>query len=247
MAAISKTGSVPSGICSNHYRGVALGEHSVRRQAENHVHTRQNLQSTMPGTVTASTVDQVMLGYQQSLLLMASSFLRAQEQVMLSYLRGTGATLTVPLTHNSQPITAPVPVTASAPVPVPTPGVLQFATPKQAESANEYSSMQTPQVDTPTAAAEHSVRTHEGLVSAFIDLVSQRTGYPVEMLDPSLDLETDLGVDSIKRVEILSNFKRLLPEGIDQQFEGSVEQLASMRTLQEICDWIRQMPPQICA
>ncbi len=82
----------------------------------------------------------------------------------------------------------------------------------------------------------------ESLVSAFIELVSERTGYPVDMLDPELDLETDLGIDSIKRVEILSNFRRLLSEEMQQQFEGSLEELAGLRTRQAITDWIRQIP-----
>ena len=34
-------------------------------------------------------------------------------------------------------------------------------------------------------------------------IVADLTGYPPEMLDPDLDLEADLGIDSIKRVEIL--------------------------------------------
>ena len=38
---------------------------------------------------------------------------------------------------------------------------------------------------------------------ALIDLVSERTGYPAEMLSLDLDLEADLSIDSIKRIEIL--------------------------------------------
>ncbi len=34
-------------------------------------------------------------------------------------------------------------------------------------------------------------------------MVSERTGYPLDMLDPDLDLEADLSIDSIKRTEIL--------------------------------------------
>ncbi|HEX3781794.1 MAG TPA: beta-ketoacyl synthase N-terminal-like domain-containing protein, partial [Pseudonocardiaceae bacterium] len=39
--------------------------------------------------------------------------------------------------------------------------------------------------------------------SALVGVVSEKTGYPVEMLDLSMDLEADLGVDSIKRVQIM--------------------------------------------
>ncbi|MDR2340406.1 MAG: phosphopantetheine-binding protein, partial [Deltaproteobacteria bacterium] len=43
------------------------------------------------------------------------------------------------------------------------------------------------------------------------DLVARETGYPQESLDPSLDLEGDLGLDSIKRVELLSEIANAFP------------------------------------
>jgi NAD(P)-dependent dehydrogenase (short-subunit alcohol dehydrogenase family) len=79
----------------------------------------------------------------------------------------------------------------------------------------------------------------EVLVGALMEIVSERTGYPPEMLDPSLDLEADLGIDSIKRVEILNNFRKLLPESRQQQLEGGLEKLAGIKTLHGIIDWIR--------
>ena len=41
-----------------------------------------------------------------------------------------------------------------------------------------------------------------------LELLSERTGYPTEMLDLTLNLEADLGIDSIKRVEILGAFQQ---------------------------------------
>ena len=35
-----------------------------------------------------------------------------------------------------------------------------------------------------------------------LEIISERTGYPVEMIEPDLDLEADLSIDSIKRTEI---------------------------------------------
>ena len=45
----------------------------------------------------------------------------------------------------------------------------------------------------------------ETLLARLLDLVSDRTGYPKEALSIDLDLEADLGIDSIKRVEILAH------------------------------------------
>ena len=46
------------------------------------------------------------------------------------------------------------------------------------------------------------------LTQVLLGLVSERTGYPIEMLAPTLLLEADLGVDSIKWVEILGALQR---------------------------------------
>lgn len=77
------------------------------------------------------------------------------------------------------------------------------------------------------------------LIARLIEIVSERTGYPPEMLDPTLDLEADLGIDSIKRVEILNNFRKLLPEAVQEELESGIEKLAGTKTLQGIIDWIR--------
>ncbi|MFO0907748.1 MAG: beta-ketoacyl synthase N-terminal-like domain-containing protein [Isosphaeraceae bacterium] len=72
---------------------------------------------------------------------------------------------------------------------------------------------------------------HSGRLQAhLLNLVSQRTGYPEEMLDLDYDMEADLGIDSIKRVEILGDLQNhdLVPPGID------LDQLGRCRTLREI-------------
>ncbi len=35
-------------------------------------------------------------------------------------------------------------------------------------------------------------------------MVSEKTGYPVEMLDLELDLEADLGIDTVKQAELFA-------------------------------------------
>ena len=77
------------------------------------------------------------------------------------------------------------------------------------------------------------------MINSLVEIVAERTGYPVDMIDPTLDLEADLGIDSIKRVEILNKFRRLLPESTQQKLESGIEELAGTRTLQGIIDWLR--------
>src|SRR5699024_4652237 len=45
------------------------------------------------------------------------------------------------------------------------------------------------------------------LLATVVDL----TGYPEEMIEADADLEADLGIDSIKRVEILGAFRKQIP------------------------------------
>jgi acyl transferase domain-containing protein/NAD(P)H-dependent flavin oxidoreductase YrpB (nitropropane dioxygenase family)/NAD(P)-dependent dehydrogenase (short-subunit alcohol dehydrogenase family) len=82
--------------------------------------------------------------------------------------------------------------------------------------------------------------TLDGVRSMLLKLLSERTGYPIEMLDPNLELEGDLGIDSIKRVEILA----VLAESLGEEFAGEgsanqLEELTSIKTLQGILDYIR--------
>jgi NAD(P)-dependent dehydrogenase (short-subunit alcohol dehydrogenase family)/acyl carrier protein len=79
------------------------------------------------------------------------------------------------------------------------------------------------------------------LLKAVQAIVSERTGYPIEMLDPDLDLEADLSIDSIKRIEIVGELaERIGLGGIDESSvdEEMVEELASHKTLRGIVEWI---------
>jgi acyl transferase domain-containing protein/NAD(P)-dependent dehydrogenase (short-subunit alcohol dehydrogenase family) len=68
------------------------------------------------------------------------------------------------------------------------------------------------------------------LVDAMLTAVAAKTGYPRESLELSMDLESDLGVDSIKRVEILSAVRESVP-GLP---EVADEKLSSLRTLEDV-------------
>jgi malonyl CoA-acyl carrier protein transacylase len=67
--------------------------------------------------------------------------------------------------------------------------------------------------------------------------VSERTGYPEDMLDLDAHMEADLGIDSIKRIEVFSALKdhHNLLEGRDE--ETVLEELSGLKTLNEIIAW----------
>jgi acyl transferase domain-containing protein len=72
------------------------------------------------------------------------------------------------------------------------------------------------------------------LTQAMLQVVSKKTGYPTEMLELSMDMEADLGIDSIKRVEILGAMQDLFPN----LPPVNPEELAELRTLGEIVDYM---------
>ncbi len=81
------------------------------------------------------------------------------------------------------------------------------------------------------------------VVAMVLSIVADKTGYPLEVLGPEMDLETDLGIDSIKRVEILAAIRDELPDLehlIDVGSEGAIE-LVKLRTVGEISDRLRDV------
>jgi acyl transferase domain-containing protein/NAD(P)-dependent dehydrogenase (short-subunit alcohol dehydrogenase family) len=74
---------------------------------------------------------------------------------------------------------------------------------------------------------------------ALINVISQLTGYPAEMLAMDMDIEADLGIDSIKRVEILSALQEKMP----RLPAIAPESLGSLKTLQEVVDQLAEDSP----
>ena len=52
----------------------------------------------------------------------------------------------------------------------------------------------------------------ESVARVLLEAVAEKTGYPIDMLELDMRLDTDLGIDSIKRVEILSAVQERLPQ-----------------------------------
>uniref|UniRef100_UPI001302B74D SDR family NAD(P)-dependent oxidoreductase n=1 Tax=Streptomyces glaucescens TaxID=1907 RepID=UPI001302B74D len=73
-----------------------------------------------------------------------------------------------------------------------------------------------------------------GVMEALLGAVAEKTGYPVEMLEPGMDVEADLGIDSIKRVQILGALQEAYPvsEDVDP------EVVAELRTLEDIANFL---------
>jgi len=93
----------------------------------------------------------------------------------------------------------------------------------------------------PTPVAAPSANTN--LESALLSIVAAQTGYPVESLNPDMDMESDLGIDSIKRVAILSELQSKFPDAP----KITAEQLGNLRTLRQIMACLVSAQPAVAA
>ncbi len=75
------------------------------------------------------------------------------------------------------------------------------------------------------------------LGATLLAITSDKTGYPVEMLELDMDMEADLGIDSIKRVEILGAMQEMYPD----LPKPNVEELGDLRTIGQIVDYLQKL------
>jgi acyl carrier protein len=74
------------------------------------------------------------------------------------------------------------------------------------------------------------------LKSFLLTTVSEKTGYPKEILNLDQQLEADLGIDSIKRVEILSAFEGHVTDIKDV----NLEEVAKLTTLRDVLGFMER-------
>ena len=182
-------------------------------------------QTAPPAYVDARTA--VMQGHLQ----LMDQFLRTQEALVQQFLTGIPAAASLPVWA---PTPAPVqPVLMAQPaLPQPAPAV---PAPSQPTPSTFAPAVEAPAVVPSWTLPDSSATQAERLQEILLNLVSNKTGYPVEVLSLDANLEADLGIDSIKRVEILGSFNQEtgLVEG------DTMEQVSSMKTLRAILDFFQ--------
>ena len=142
-------------------------------------------------------------------------FLETQERVMRSFLDDAG-TPGIPVAEEIQHA-APAPTVAMVAAPI-----IATATTVPAAPAPTVAAM-------PAPAPEVSYLREE-----LLRIVSERTGYPTEMLTDDANLEADLGIDSIKRVEIIAAFRRTVLPSMTEPPPDYMERMTAARTLRAI-------------
>jgi len=85
-----------------------------------------------------------------------------------------------------------------------------------------------------TAPAPAAAAPSIDLKGLLLSVVADKTGYPADMLTLDMALETDLGIDSIKRVEILAAMSEEAPD----LPEVDTAEMAQLKTLGQIVDYM---------
>ena len=172
------------------------------------------------------------------------------QMVMETQQRLVAGSLNVPVAGPTTSVTAPIdpphretaaPAVPAVPAARPAAPVVPAATPLPSTPQDEVSVDPVGRVDMverPATAVVGDVVASGGATVAedtLLEVVAELTGYPIEMLDLDMDLEADLGIDSIKRLEILAGVQTRLPEmpAVDSTYVGS------LRTLRNIIDYMR--------
>ncbi len=176
---------------------------------------------------------EALVAYQQTM----RQFLALQERVVQQFLGGT------PLPGVGTP---GVGTAMSLPNPAfaPAPGDRSTA-PTAATAAPPAPAGNSP-MPIPTArpvAAPEAPAPRLDLRASLLEIVAERTGYPAEMLALDADMEADLGIDSIKRVEIFGALRKALPESAAQAMQRAMERLTRARSLQAILQEVEALVP----
>ncbi len=100
-----------------------------------------------------------------------------------------------------------------------------------------------PPAETQAAVMAAPVADARDLSATLLSIVSDKTGYPAEMLELEMDMEADLGIDSIKRVEILGALQEAYPDLPDVDNDVLVE----LRTLAQIVSHMQTCPGEVVA
>lgn len=90
---------------------------------------------------------------------------------------------------------------------IPAPASLSTSVPMPQVSTPVIASLPVGQAITLPVAAHPVVGAQEEIKAYVLSVVSEKTGYPVEMLDLELDLEADLGIDTVKQAELFATVR----------------------------------------
>jgi acyl transferase domain-containing protein/NAD(P)-dependent dehydrogenase (short-subunit alcohol dehydrogenase family)/acyl carrier protein len=127
---------------------------------------------------------------------------------------------------------------AAQPSPAPTPVVVP-STPAPASPVTAAVSVPTA-MKTADASIATSSQQGDSVKDRVLALVSAKTGYPVDMLDLDLDLEADLGVDTVKQAEVFASIRETYGIARDENVK-----LRDFPTLAHVIGFVHDKRPDL--
>ncbi|MBW3582876.1 MAG: SDR family NAD(P)-dependent oxidoreductase [Euryarchaeota archaeon] len=124
---------------------------------------------------------------------------------------------------DASPAATPPPAAASTP----TPGTETATTPTTTPAAPTVKEETAPAATVPAPADGDEV------LRQVVTLIAEKTGYPEDMLEPELDMEADLGIDTVKQAELFGILRET--HAIPQE-EGM--QIKDYPTIRHVADYL---------
>ncbi|XZF15893.1 beta-ketoacyl synthase N-terminal-like domain-containing protein [Chitinophagaceae bacterium MMS25-I14] len=191
---------------------------------------------TAPAFHDTDAVMAAYLAHQETM----RQFLRTQERVMAMFL---GGDVSMPAPE-ARPVSVPVyapPVQYTARVQQPVNGTVNHipaATRQEAPvQAVAHTAPPAPKaVEIPAAKTTATPDSEDAIFNILVKIISDSTGYPDDMITIDLDLEADLGVDSIKRMELLNRFIAFLPKGKEHAFLEQADRMVRIKKFRSLIE-----------
>jgi acyl transferase domain-containing protein/acyl carrier protein/nucleoside-diphosphate-sugar epimerase len=145
--------------------------------------------------------------------------------------------------HRTLRVATPVPARPPATRPAPAVPAPTFAPPEPAPKRPEPAPAPAPPAPVPAAAPVEApppsplppAVEEDGVDGAVLGLVAEKTGYPEDMLELDLDLEADLGVDTVKQAELFATVRERYGIPRDDKL-----QLRDFPTLRHVIGFVRE-------
>lgn len=195
-----------------------------------------------PELAAGPDIVQAMLEIQRQTAEAHAIYLRTAEQSLAALLRASSSpeprpdvTFVAPARMMPPPQVIPPPPNvafAAPPQVMPPPPNVAFAAPPQV--------MPPPPSPVPAAAPVPQDAPPADMAALVLSVVAEKTGYPAAVLGLHMDLEADLGVDSITRMHVLAALRGRFP-GLADVDQATVTRLATLRTLADLAGALERM------
>mgnify|MGYP005751220993 CR=1 FL=1 len=198
---------------------------------------KERLVMSEPTAIQGDEMSSVMAEYFATM----RQFLETQERVLNAFMAGGALPTALP---RSMPAVAPAPrrPVAAAPAARVAPAPVPMAAPAAASVAPAVAAAPAPApvvapapVASPATASAVAAKVDGGRIKdLLLSIVEERTGYPSDMVGLEQNLEADLGIDSIKRVEIVGALLQTLPPAYGSALGEARSQLNTRATLADM-------------